>query len=372
MKNDHSRNDANQNNHHRYNKIYSSGDHEVDDMAGNYLAKTSEKINSKAKPKKVNKDTVKISYLNQNNFKNILMKNSTASRGRSNNSGPLSNQNSIGENGTPNSGTAGKTMKIKKNLNQKIKFDKKKINFVRSTSQNPKRSRSLSNNAKFSNSKHSDESGNTQEVGNDETSSGGATMKINKNEVPQNWRNNASNNEKIAALQSISLFRTTGKFNPGDFQKSNASRVASGNQNSGQHSDINYRGHQKAMYDANNPVSPVSTKGSCENEAGQPTLNTFSDSKPSQNILSKTMKSGEKIMNKNSGTMEASSYNSLLSHQSKSFSNTKNEKSMNSIINSKTIITKKSKDSSGVSLHSQIKLSYIYSLKARVSLKSRI
>ena len=67
-------------------------------------------------------------------------------------------------------------------------------------------------------------------------------------------------------------------------------------------------------------------------------------------ILSKTMKNNDNIISKNSGTMEANSYNSLISHQSKSFSNTKNEKSINNIINSKTIITKKSKDNSGVSL----------------------
>ena len=153
-KNDHSRNDAQQNNHHRYNKIYSSGDHDVDDMTGHYLAKTSEKISTKSKPKKVNKDSVKISYLNQNNFKNILLKNSNPNRGRSNNSGPLSNRNSIGDNNTPNgSKNAAKTMKIKKNPNQKIKFEKKKINFVRSTPQNQKRSRSLSNNTKVSTNK---------------------------------------------------------------------------------------------------------------------------------------------------------------------------------------------------------------------------
>jgi len=48
------------------------------------------------------------------------------------------------------------------------------------------------------------------------------------------------------------------------------------------------------------------------------------------------------VLNKNSGNIEpGNSYNSMVSHQSKSFSSTKNEKSINTIINSKTIVTKK-------------------------------
>lgn len=232
MKVDHSRNDAQQNNH-RHN-ILSSGDHDIDDMAGNYLAKTSEKITAKSNSKIINKDSVKVSYLNQNNFKNILMKSSNPNRGRSNNSGPLSNRNSIADAGTPGRvNNDEKTLKVKKNANQKIKFDKKKINFVRSTSQNLKRSRSLSNNAKFSNSKNSDESAHNKEEPNEDNLSGSNKQKVLSNEIHKNWHNNVSNNEKIAALQSISLFRTTGKFNPGDFQKAGIIRNVNVNQNMG-------------------------------------------------------------------------------------------------------------------------------------------
>jgi len=50
------------------------------------------------------------------------------------------------------------------------------------------------------------------------------------------------------------------------------------------------------------------------------------------------MKNKETKLNKNSGTIEANSYNSLISHKSKSLSNTKTEQS---IINTKTIVSKK-------------------------------
>lgn len=66
-----------------------------------------------------------------------------------------------------------------------------------------------------------------------------------------------------------------------------------------------------------------------------------SNPKLTTNVLSMTMKANENILSKNSGTIDPNSYNSLLSHQSKSFSNTKNEKSIGSIMNNKAIIPKK-------------------------------
>lgn len=110
--------------------------------------------------------------------------------------------------------------------------------------------------------------------------------------------------------------------------------------------DINIRNFnfKKEM---NNPVSPTSTKSLIESETtnmGSPNVpesvvSTTGLSK--SNMLSMTMKTKDNILSKNSGTIEGNSYNSLLSHQSKSFSNTKNDKSANSIINNKTILPKK-------------------------------
>lgn len=354
MKSDHSRNlDTQQNNHHRY-KIYSSGDNELYDIAGNYLAKTSEKVKNKVKPKGADKDSVKPSYLNQNSFKKIIFKNSNISRGRSNKSSQLGNRNSSGEVGTPGwkANPVGGAMKIKKNPHQTIKFNKKKIHIVRSTSQNPKRSRSLSNNPKLWNSKHSDESGHKgEETGAYEETTPVTNKILNKNEIPKNWQKNGSNNEKIAALQSISKFNNTGNFNPSDFQNTNMIRARDSN-TIGNFADLNSKVQQNSSSKKQewiNPISPVSTKSSVEWSSGTKNVevNQVNTAKPS--ILSVTMGHSENMVGKNSGIVEAGSYNSLISHQSKSFSNAKNEKTVNSIINSKTIVPKKSKDSSGVS-----------------------
>ena len=110
--------------------------------------------------------------------------------------------------------------------------------------------------------------------------------------------------------------------------------------------DINHRNFnfKKEM---NNPVSPTSTKSLIDGDNTIGVCQSISEATvvpapvSKSTLLSKTMKATENIMNKNSGTIEGNSYNSLLSHQSKSFSNTKNEKSMNSIINNKTILSKK-------------------------------
>lgn len=100
-------------------------------------------------------------------------------------------------------------------------------------------------------------------------------------------------------------------------------------------------------------MSPVSTKTTADPESSQKKDSQIVLSGDKNiNILSKTMKNTDKIIGKTSATIEGNSYNSIISHQSKSFSNTKGEKSINSIINSKSIITKKSKDGSGVSPHS--------------------
>jgi hypothetical protein len=99
MKSDHSRNlESHQNNHHRY-KIYSSGEREGEEVPGNYLAKTSEKIKSSSKGKIITStgEQSKFTNINQNNFKKIIFKNSNKSRGRSDKSGPLSNRNSSGD-----------------------------------------------------------------------------------------------------------------------------------------------------------------------------------------------------------------------------------------------------------------------------------
>lgn len=81
--------------------------------------------------------------------------------------------------------------------------------------------------------------------------------------------------------------------------------------------------------DMNNPVSPTSTKSLLEKESGAegkqnnveppcaPVVN------PDTNMLSMTIKAKDNILSKDSGTIDGSSYNSLMSHQSKSFSNTK-------------------------------------------------
>jgi len=346
MKSDHSRNlDTQQMNQHKY-KIYSSGECDIDDMPGKYLAKTSEKIKNKAKTKESNNDNIRPSFLNQSNFKKIIFKNSNLSRGRSKKSDQLSNRNSSGDVGGNDDATKqGTTMKQKKNPHQTIKFNKKKIHIVRSTSQNPKRSRSLSNNVKVSTSKHSDESGNNKEEVYDETSSLG-NKKVSKNEITTKWHNNASNIEKIAALASISKYNNTGNFNPGDFQGSAIIRSGNANQNMNNYKESYIRNQQIAKQESANPISPVSTKSTLEGNTSQKIkdkLVATSDAK--SNILSMTIKNNDSIANKNSGSIEANSYHSLLSHQSKSFSSTKqNEKSMNNIINSKSIVTKKSKD----------------------------
>lgn len=96
-----------------------------------------------------------------------------------------------------------------------------------------------------------------------------------------------------------------------------------------------------------NPVSPTTTKCMVESEnipvEAQTHHKTGSSgvSGSKSNILSMTIKNKDNILSKNSGTIESSSYNSLISHQSKSFSNAKNEKSMNNIISTKSIVTKK-------------------------------
>lgn len=346
MKNDHSRNlYHHQNNHHRY-KIYSSGERELEEAPGNYLAKTSEKLKMNKKKEKdtPNTDKAKISNLNQNNFKKIIFKNSNKSRGRSNKSGPLSNRNSSGE--VANSGvrkTQPNVTNSKKNPHQTIKFNKKKIHIVRSTSQNPKRSRSLSNNVKVSSSKRSDESGNANEGAEENTSN--SNKKAGKVDMHTNWQNTGSNIEKIAALASISKYNNTTNFNSEEFQASHMMRKGNPQTHTNIYLDVKQKG-LRTKKDFAHPVSPTSTKSLIENEAAstEPQAkpvpsNATLTSKP--NVLSMTIKAKDNILSKNSGTIEASSYNSLLSHQSKSFSNTKNEKSVNSIINTKTIVSKK-------------------------------
>ena len=149
-------------------------------------------------------------------------------------------------------------MKIKKNPHQTIKFNKKKIHIVRSTSQNPKRTRSLSNNAKISSSKKSDESGNTREEGQDENSSNG--KKVSKVDKPTNWQVKGTNIEKIAALASISKYSNTGNFTSDDFQNC---QMKKDSQNPGPNLDKNLKNlNMKEM----NPISPTSTKSLIEND----------------------------------------------------------------------------------------------------------
>lgn len=95
-----------------------------------------------------------------------------------------------------------------------------------------------------------------------------------------------------------------------------------------------------------NLISPTSTKSLIENDNfAAEVKNKFKVNEtvttPKGNIRSMTFKNKDGMISKNSETIEAGSYNSLISHQSKSFSNTKNDKSMNSIINTKTIVSKK-------------------------------
>jgi hypothetical protein len=95
-----------------------------------------------------------------------------------------------------------------------------------------------------------------------------------------------------------------------------------------------------------NPISPTSTKSLIESDnfASEVKLKSQASgaiTNSKGNILSLTFKNKEGIISKNSGTIEASSYNSLISHQSKSFSSNTKDKSMNNIINTKTIVSKK-------------------------------
>lgn len=311
MKDEHSRNlYHHQINHHRFNKIYSSGEREGEEALGNYLAKTTEKLKlSKKKDSEAKtSEKTKFSNLNHNNLK-ILFKNSNKSRGRSNKSGPFSNRNSSGE--APNNGVGSIANPLKaKNQQQTIKFNKKKIHIKRTISQNPKRPRSLSNNMKVLSSKKSDESGNNREEGDENASN---LNKKAKNDQPTNWHNNGTNIEKIAALASISKISNAANFTSEDFTSGNIIKKSAN--------------PQQTL-----AVSPDNRKDSVKNQQ---------NFNPNQKILSMTMKANENMMAKNSGTIEASSYNSLLSHQSKSFSNTKNEKSMNAIVNNKAIVPKK-------------------------------
>lgn len=92
--------------------------------------------------------------------------------------------------------------------------------------------------------------------------------KSNKNDIPPNWHNTGSNNEKIAALQSISQFRTTGKINLADIQRSHIRNPNINRQNMGTHIEINYRPSQsKQCKEVNNPMSPISTKASVDHES---------------------------------------------------------------------------------------------------------
>jgi hypothetical protein len=316
MKDDHSRNlYHHQINHLRFNKIYSSGEREDEEVPGNYLAKTTEKLKfSKKKDSEIKtSEKTKFSNLNQNNLK-ILFKNSNKSRGRSNKSGPFSNRNSSSE--APNNGVGAISKGVKiKNPQQTIKFFKKKIHIKRTISQNPKRPRSLSNNMKVLSSKKSDESGNNREEGEDNFSN---WNKKGKTEQPTGWHNNGANIEKVsgfskAVLASISKISNTANFTSEDFT---AGHMMKKNPNLQQ----------------THTVSPDNKNDQVKNQQ---------NFNPNQKILSMTMKANENLMVKNSGTIEASSYNSLLSHQNKSFSNTKNERSMNAIVNNKAIVPKK-------------------------------
>jgi len=303
--NDNSRNVYHhQNNHHRYNKIYSSGEREGEEVPSNYLAKTSEKL--------------KFQKNKKNKFDKIF-KNSNISRGRSNKSGPTSNRHSSGEPNTPGViAPSGSTLKLKlKNNQQTIKFSKKKIHIKRTPNQNPKRSRSLSNNIKVSSSKKSDESGNIKEDTEDNSSNG---KKAHKGEAPTNWNNNGTNISKITALASISKFNNTNNFNSEGFQTIQIMKKSASS------------GHSQTK-------SPDIQEHDRESFRKQQTIS--SNPKLTTNVLSMTMKANENILSKNSGTIDPNSYNSLLSHQSKSFSNTKNEKSIGSIMNNKAFIPKK-------------------------------
>lgn len=333
MKNENSRNFYHQqNNHHRY-KMYSSGEREPEEVPGNYLAKTSEKLKFN---KKIEKDSsgklkTKAASINQAEFKKIIFKSSNKSRGRSNKSGPMSNRGSSCD--VPAVG-----IKMKKNSHQTIKFNKKKIHIVRSTSRNPKNDGSRT---KILSSKKSDESGNAKDDVHDENSSN--SKKVNKIEIQSNWKANGTNIEKIAALASISKYSNTGNFTSEDFQTQNILRK-------GEvlilkyFIDTNVRNLN--MKKEMNPISPTSTKSLIESDnfatevkIKSKTSGAVTNSKG--NILSLTFKNKEGVISKNSGTIEASSYNSLISHQSKSFSSNTKDKSINSIINTKTIVSKK-------------------------------
>lgn len=214
MKNENSRNFYHQqNNHHRY-KMYSSGEREPEEVPGNYLAKTSEKLKFN---KKIEKDSsgklkTKTASINQAEFKKIIFKSTNKSRGRSIKSGPMSNRGSSCD--VPAVG-----IKMKKNSLQSIKFNKKKIHIVRSTSRNPKNDGSRT---KILSSKKSDESGNAKDDVHDENSSN--SKKVNKIEVQSNWKANGTNVDKIAALASISKFSNTGNFTSENFQAQNILR----------------------------------------------------------------------------------------------------------------------------------------------------
>lgn len=157
--NDHSRNlYQQQNNHHRY-RHFNSGQRDAEEIPGNYLAKTSEKLKIQQNKGERIKSNEKLEpAMNTNNIK-IFFKNTNKSRGRSNKSGPLSNRNSSGE--VAHSGIRnpqGQPIKMKKNPHQTIKLGKKKIQIKRSSSQTQNRPKSLSNQGKLSTSKKSDDS----------------------------------------------------------------------------------------------------------------------------------------------------------------------------------------------------------------------
>ncbi|CAI2374326.1 unnamed protein product [Moneuplotes crassus] len=330
MKNDHSRNLCHQqNNHHRY-KMYSSSEREHEEVPANFSSKITEKLKIAKKQVKdiLSKSRAKATNINPANIKSsgpLLKK----SRGRSNKSGQLSNRNSSNE------GVGIGTIKIKKNSQQTIKFNKKKIQFVRQHSQNNKRTRSLSNNPKMFGSKKSDESGNTNNDADDHSS--GSKKVSTKVERHQNWKVNGNKNEKIGAIASISKYSTPGNFPADNFQ---ACKLAKENRNC--------EADNHLVNKDGNPISPTSTKSLIENDNTHAESNSKDAEKSKSNILSMTMKKKEGKATKNSGTIDASSYNTLISHQSKSFSNIKNEKSGGSIIDRKAIAISSKEDSSGL------------------------
>lgn len=140
---------------------------------------------------------------------------------------------------------------------------------------------------------------------------------------------NGTNIEKIAALASISKFNNPTNFNSEEFQATHLMRKGSANNNPA-YKDSNMRGG--GMKSEMNPISPTSTKSLIESETVPSDIQNKSKLSSKGGMLSMTMKSKDGNNMKNSGTIEGS----------KSFSsNTKTEKSMNSIIDAKTLVPKK-------------------------------